>query len=115
MEFKELREAIEKVQLVDGHAHNIVALNSSFPFVNGFSEATGDASTFAPHSLSFKESVASACFKATGISAVLIDDGLKLHNMHKIDWHKSYFPFVGRILRIERFAEEILEQVRHSF
>ncbi|CAN1275946.1 Protein fluG [Linum perenne] len=138
MEFKELREAIEKVQLVDGHAHNIVALNSSFPFVNGFSEATGDASTFAPHSLSFKrnlreiaelygcgnslqeveehrrssglESVASACFKATGISAVLIDDGLKLHNMHKIDWHKSYFPFVGRILRIERFAEEILEQ-----
>ncbi|CAN0926201.1 Protein fluG [Linum grandiflorum] len=138
MEFNDLREAIEKVQLVDGHAHNIVSLDSSFPFINGFSEATAEASSFTPHSISFKrnlreiaelygcgnslqaveehrrsaglESAASACFKATGLSAVLIDDGLKLDSMLNIDWHKTYFPFVGRILRIERLAEEILEQ-----
>lgn len=54
MEFAELREAIEKIQLVDGHAHNIVALDSTFPFVNSFSEAHGDALSDAPHSLSFK-------------------------------------------------------------
>ena len=54
MEFAELKEAIEKVDLVDGHAHNIVALDSCFPFINAFTEATGDALAFAPHSLSFK-------------------------------------------------------------
>lgn len=54
MEFKELKEAIEKIELVDAHAHNIVSLDSSFPFIGTFSEAAGDALTFAPHSLSFK-------------------------------------------------------------
>ena len=45
MDFKELREAIEEVELVDGHAraHNIVALDSTFPFIRCFSEAEGDA------------------------------------------------------------------------
>ncbi|KAF2619223.1 hypothetical protein F2Q68_00041446, partial [Brassica cretica] len=55
MEFKELKEAIDQVELVDAHAHNIVSLDSSFPFIGTFSEATGDALSFAPHSLSFKE------------------------------------------------------------
>ena len=54
MEFKELKEAIDQVELVDAHAHNIVSLESSFPFIGTFSEATGDALSFAPHSLSFK-------------------------------------------------------------
>ena len=54
MDFKELREAIEEVELVDGHAHNIVALDSTFPFIRCFSEAEGDALSYAPHSLSFK-------------------------------------------------------------
>ena len=54
MEFKELKEAIDQVELVDAHAHNIVSLDSSFPFIGTFSEATGDALSFAPHSLSFK-------------------------------------------------------------
>lgn len=54
MEFAELRDAIEKIELVDGHAHNIVAIESSFPFINSFSEASGDALPFARHSLSFK-------------------------------------------------------------
>jgi cytochrome b subunit of formate dehydrogenase len=54
MDFTELREAIEEMELVDAHAHNIVALDSTFPFISGFSEANGDALTFAPHSLSFK-------------------------------------------------------------
>lgn len=51
------------------------------------------------------------CFKAAGISAVLIDDGLKLDKMHDVQWHKNFTPFVGRILRIERLAEAILDKV----
>lgn len=54
MEFAELREAIEKMKVVDSHAHSIVPLDSSFAFINSLSEATGDALSFAPYSLSFK-------------------------------------------------------------
>ncbi|WRX23496.1 Amidohydrolase-related - like 5 [Theobroma cacao] len=97
MEFAELREAIEKMELVDSHAHNIVPFESSFAFINSLSEATGHAA------------ISSKCFKAAGISAILVDDGLKLDKKHDIQWHKNFVPFVGRILRIERLAEEILD------
>ncbi|XVE76107.1 hypothetical protein DITRI_Ditri12bG0146700 [Diplodiscus trichospermus] len=138
MEFAELRKAIEKIEVVDSHAHNIVPLDSSFAFINSLSEATGHALSFAPHSLAFKrnlreiaelhgtessldaveqyrrssglQAISSKCFKAAGISAILIDDGLKLDKKHDIPWHKNFVPFVGRILRIERLAEEILDQ-----
>ncbi|XP_022767256.1 LOW QUALITY PROTEIN: protein fluG-like [Durio zibethinus] len=137
MEFAELREAIEKIEVVDSHAHNIVSLDSSFGFINSLSEAAGQALSFAPHSLSFKrnlreiaelygtesyldaveqyrrssglQAISSKCFKAAGISAVLIDDGLKLDKKRDIHWHKSFVPFVGRILRIESLAEKILD------
>ncbi|XP_021289768.1 protein fluG [Herrania umbratica] len=137
MEFAELREAIEKMELVDSHAHNIVPFESSLAFINSLSEATGHALSFAAHSLSFKrnlreiaelygtessldaveqyrrssglQAISSKCFKAAGISAILIDDGLKLDKKHDIRWHKTFVPFVGRILRIERLAEEILD------
>lgn len=173
MEFEELREVVENIELVDGHAHNIVSLDSSFPFIQSFSEATGPALSYAPYSLSFKvltplflfncwgfffslwllwfffffflrqrnlkniaelygcdsslqaveeyrraaglQSICSICFEAANISAVLIDDGLKLDKKHGLDWHKSLVPFVGRILRIERLAEEILDQVSCIF
>ncbi|KAK5836393.1 protein fluG [Gossypium arboreum] len=136
MEFAELREAIEKMKVVDSHAHSIVPLDSSFGFINSLSEATGDALSFAPYSLSFKrnlreiaefygtessldaveqyrrlsglQAISSKCFKAAGISTILIDDGLKLDKKHDIQWHKNFVPFVGRILRIESLAEEIL-------
>ncbi|OAP06815.1 NodGS [Arabidopsis thaliana] len=138
MEFSELKEAIEKIELVDAHAHNIVSLDSSFPFIGTFSEAAGDALTFAPHSLSFKrnlreiaqlygtevsleaveehrktsglDSFTSKCFKEARISALLIDDGLKLDKKHDIEWHRNFVPFVGRVLRIETLAEQILEE-----
>jgi hypothetical protein len=54
----------------------------------------------------------STCFKAARISAILMDDGLELDKKHDIEWHKSFIPLVGRILRIERVAEKILDQVR---
>lgn len=54
MEFEELREVVENIELVDGHAHNIVPLDSSFHFIQSFSEATGPALSYAPHTLSFK-------------------------------------------------------------
>ncbi|KAF5737513.1 Glutamate-ammonia ligases catalytics glutamate-ammonia ligases isoform 2 [Tripterygium wilfordii] len=138
MEFTELREVIEKLQVVDGHAHNIVSLDSSFPFIRCFTEAEGDALADSPHSLSFKrslrelaelygcekslqaveeyrkssglQSITQKCFDAAGISAIFIDDGLKLDQKQNLDWHKGYAPFVGRILRIESLAEEILEK-----
>ncbi|KAK4583073.1 hypothetical protein RGQ29_026022 [Quercus rubra] len=138
MDFTELREAIEEVELVDGHAHNIVALDSTFPFIRAFSEAEGDALSYAPHSLSFKrnlrhiaelygselslqgveeyrrlsglQSISSICFGAARISAILVDDGIEFDKKHDIEWHKSFAPVVGRILRIEHLAEKILDQ-----
>ncbi|KAL8154344.1 hypothetical protein V2J09_012104 [Rumex salicifolius] len=134
----ELRRVVEEVELVDAHAHNIVAVDSSLPFSRCFSESDGAALSDAPHSLAFKrgvrdiaelygcksslkdiedhrrqvglEAISSACFGAARISALLIDDGLDLDKMHQIEWHKTYAPFVGRILRIERLAENILNE-----
>ncbi|KAL8135908.1 hypothetical protein AgCh_010505 [Apium graveolens] len=135
--YAELREAVEKVELVDAHAHNIVALNSTVPFLNCFSEATGDALSFAPHTLSFKrclkdiselygsesslhgvqyyrnttglERISAKCFHAARISTLLIDDGLEADQKLDIEWHCKYVPYTGRILRIERLAEQILD------
>ncbi|KAF7149318.1 hypothetical protein RHSIM_Rhsim03G0088700 [Rhododendron simsii] len=134
----ELREAVEAVELVDAHAHNLVALDSTLPFLNCFSEATGDALSYAPHTLNFKrglrdiaelygsdvslrgiqeyrkcsglQSISSLCFKAAKIAAILIDDGIEFDKMHEIEWHTSFAPVVGRILRIERLAEKILDE-----
>ncbi|KNA07938.1 hypothetical protein SOVF_167260 [Spinacia oleracea] len=136
--FAELRETIEKLELIDAHAHNIVGINSSFPFIKCFSEADGDALTFAPHSLSFKrgvreiaelygckssldsiedyrkqsgiDSISSTCFGAARISGLFIDDGIDFDNKYDIEWHKSYVPFVGRILRVEHLAGKILDE-----
>lgn len=59
------------------------------------------------------QSICSTCFKAARISAILIDDGLQLDKKHDIEWHRSFTPLFGRILRIERLAEEILDEVRY--
>ncbi|RDX78982.1 fluG, partial [Mucuna pruriens] len=138
MDLSELRKAVEEVELVDAHAHNIVSLDSNLAFIHAFSEAYGDAVTFSPHTLSFKrnlrdiaelygselslqgveehrrvsgmQSICSTCFKAAKISAILIDDGIPLDKKHDIVWHRSFAPVVGRILRIELLAEEILDE-----
>jgi hypothetical protein len=49
-----LRHVVEGVVAMDAHAHNLVALDSKFPFLRCFSEAEGNALTLAPPSLSFK-------------------------------------------------------------
>jgi hypothetical protein len=54
MDWSELRKAVEEIELVDGHAHNLVALDSNFPFIHAFSEAQGHALASSQHSLSFK-------------------------------------------------------------
>lgn len=51
---EELWSAVERAELVDAHAHNLVHPHSSFPFLRCFSEADGDALSLAPHTLSFK-------------------------------------------------------------
>ncbi|XP_060176962.1 protein fluG-like isoform X1 [Lycium barbarum] len=136
--FAELKKAVESVEIVDAHAHNIVALESTFPFLNCFSEAAGDALSDVPHTINFKRSLkeiagiygsnlslhavqesrqqfglepsAAICFKAAKISVLLIDDGIELDKKHDIEWHRSFVPTVGRILRVERVAEKILEK-----
>lgn len=59
------------------------------------------------------DSICTTCFKAARISAILIDDGLELDKKHNLEWHKNFVPIVGRILRIERLAENILDEVRY--
>ncbi|XP_075110149.1 protein fluG isoform X3 [Nicotiana tabacum] len=136
--FAELKTAVESVELVDAHAHNIVALDSTFPFLNCFSEASGDALSDVPHTINFKrslkeiaqlygsslslhavqesrqrfglESSSAICFKAAKISVLLIDDGIELDKKLDIKWHESFVPTVGRILRVEHVAEKILEK-----
>lgn len=61
------------------------------------------------------QSITSMCFKAARISAILIDDGIEFHEKHEIEWHRKFAPVVGRILRIERLAENILDEVRFFF
>lgn len=61
------------------------------------------------------ETISKMCFKAAGISTVLIDDGLQLDKMLTIEQHEDIVPFVGRIVRIERLAEEILDEVRSCY
>ncbi|KAK1289968.1 hypothetical protein QJS10_CPB18g01692 [Acorus calamus] len=137
--YDELRRAVEAVEIVDAHAHNIVAVDSSFPFMKCFTEAEGDALSLAPQTLSFKrnlrdiaklygceaslegveayrrsaglQKISSKCFGGARISAVLIDDGIEFDKMHNLEWHGRVAPYVGRILRIERLAEKILEEV----
>ncbi|CAN4109571.1 unnamed protein product [Withania somnifera] len=136
--FAELKKVVESVEIVDGHAHNIVALDSTFPFLNCFSEATAHALSHVPHTINFKrslkeiagiygsdlslhavqesrqrlglESSASICFKAAKISVLLIDDGIELDKKLDIRWHRNFVPAVGRIVRVEHVAEKILEK-----
>ncbi|KAF3962720.1 hypothetical protein CMV_012802 [Castanea mollissima] len=62
------------------------------------------------HRLSGLQSISSTCFETARISAILIDDGVEFVKKHDIEWHKSLAPVVGRILRIERLAEKILDE-----
>lgn len=138
MDFSELRKTIEEVELVDGHAHNLVALDSNFAFIHAFSLAHGDAVASTQHSLPFKrnirdiaelygckssleaveeyrrvsglESISSTCFKAARISTVIFDDGIVLDKIIDTEWHKTFTPIVATLVRVERQAEKILNE-----
>ncbi|PPS06920.1 hypothetical protein GOBAR_AA13723 [Gossypium barbadense] len=96
MEFAELREAIEKMKRNLREIAEFYGTESSLDAVEQYRRLSG------------LQAISSKCFKAAGISTILIDDGLKLDKKHDIQWHKNFVPFVGRILRIESLAEEIL-------
>jgi len=61
------------------------------------------------------ESITSTCLKTAKFSAILIDDGIEMDKRNEIQWLKNFTPLVGRILRTERVAEQILEQVRYQY
>ncbi|KAG5631629.1 hypothetical protein H5410_003346, partial [Solanum commersonii] len=137
--FEELKRAVESVEMVDAHAHNIVALDSNVPFLSCFSESIG-AKTLSdsPNSVDFQvnlneicelygsslsldaveesrrclglEASAAVCFKAARIVTLLIDDGIKLDKKLDIKWHESLVPTVCRILQVEHVAENVLEK-----
>ncbi|EPS69513.1 hypothetical protein M569_05255 [Genlisea aurea] len=136
-----LKSAIDAVELVDAHAHNIVAADSDCSFLSCFSVATGEALSRAPHTITFKRSlreiaelygtecsldavekyrrekgvewVSSKCLRAGGICGVLIDDGYDMDKSHGLEWHRKFVPFVGRVLRVEILAMKIIDEVRH--
>lgn len=123
---------------MDGHAHNLVAVDSNFSLIHAFSLAHGDAVASTQYSLSFKrnlrdvaelygcestleaveeyrrisglESISSTCFKAARISTVIFDDGIHLDKILDTEWHKSFTPHVARLVRVERLAENILNE-----
>ncbi|ERN04790.1 hypothetical protein AMTR_s00140p00082700 [Amborella trichopoda] len=137
--YGEIWEVVEEVELVDGHCHNVVSVDSSFSFLKCFSEADHEEALHdVPHTLSFKrgirdlaslygceesldgvqsyrkssgiDSICSKCFGAANIGVILVDDGLALDKMYDIEWHQTYAPIVGRILRIEHLAGKILDE-----
>jgi hypothetical protein len=134
-----IRAVCAQVPLIDAHAHNVVALDSTLPFLQCFSEARGhEALSSVPHSLSFQRSlkdlaglygcepsltaieqfrkaeglasISEKCFDAANIEFVLLDDGLTMDKMVSLGWHRKYIPGVHRVLRIETVAEAILNQ-----
>ncbi|KMZ58598.1 hypothetical protein ZOSMA_75G00310 [Zostera marina] len=141
--YSELREAVKNVAVIDAHCHNLVAMNSSFPFLRCFSNAEGGALTDAFNTLFFKRSIrdiaelyncnasltdveghrnltgfdaiGSKCFSAANISAIFIDDGVDFDKKREWECHSRFVPAVGRIIRIEHLAEKILnEELQHG-
>lgn len=61
------------------------------------------------------ESISSTCFKAARISTVVFDDGIELDKKLDTDWHKTFTPRIGRLVRVERLAEKILNEMRYLY
>jgi hypothetical protein len=57
------------------------------------------------------KSISLKCFQAANISAILIDDGITFDKMLDLESHKAFAPVIGRVLRIERLAETIINDV----
>jgi hypothetical protein len=60
------------------------------------------------------KSISSKCFQAANISAILIDDGITFDKMLDLESHKAFAPVIGRVLRIERLAETIINDESFS-
>ncbi|CAM6088141.1 unnamed protein product [Calypogeia fissa] len=138
VDHERIRAAASDIVLVDGHAHNLVDLDSSFSFLRAFAEAGDDMLADIPHTIPFKRSVddiaglyevdatlesieehrkrvalkvlSAKCFEAANIGTILLDDGIAMDKMMPTSWHKSIVSKVHRILRIETVAEELLKQ-----
>uniref|UniRef100_A0A5B7B468 GS catalytic domain-containing protein n=2 Tax=Davidia involucrata TaxID=16924 RepID=A0A5B7B468_DAVIN len=140
--YEELKQAVERVEIVDAHAHDIF-LDSTLPFHQWLTGAKGEALSHASLSLPFKrslrdiaelygseislhgieeyrrcsglQSIGSKCFRAARISTMLIDEEIGFDQKHDTEWHRSFTPVFGRILNIECLAEKILnEEMRNG-
>ena len=56
--------------------------------------------------------LARLCFEKANIQAILVDDGLVAPNMWSLQKHKEVVKHVYRVARIERIAEETLEEYK---
>ncbi|KAA8518678.1 hypothetical protein F0562_016152 [Nyssa sinensis] len=140
--YEELKQAVERMEIVDAHAHDIF-LDSTLPFHQWLTGTKGVALSHASLSLPLKrslrdiaelygsesslhgieeyrrcsglQSIGSKCFRAARISAMLIDEEIGFDQKHDSEWHRSFTPVVGRILTIECLAEKILnEEMRNG-
>ena len=51
----------------------------------------------------------------SNIAALLVDDGLRLGGRElSLEWHRGIVPDVGRVLRVETLAEDLLVQARRE-
>ncbi|KAG0564877.1 hypothetical protein KC19_8G147000 [Ceratodon purpureus] len=136
---EKIRQTCLTVPLVDAHAHNVVALDSSLPFLQCLSAERGhEALSGVPLSLAYQrslqelgdmygvepneaslkahrealglEAISEKCFGGANIECVLLDDGLTMDRMLGMGWHRKYIPGVHRVLRIETVAEAVLNQ-----
>lgn len=136
-----LAEILEQLPLLDHHAHPLlrweVACDS--PYSAAFTEGYDPQveSHHARHALYFlrsqkdmaelldcapsevearrlelgQEPLAELCFRAAGVEALLLDDGLMPGQVVDLDWHRRYTP-TYRVLRVEWLAESLMGEAK---
>eukprot|EP00894_Picocystis_sp_ML_P002468 jgi/Pico_ML_1/52985/g3609.t1 len=136
MDGRRWRGFVASCPIVDHHCH--VVCEGKARLETCVSEAEGNAQEDAKHTLAAKRAVrrlaellgcersfegvqearnaidtvemARLCFEKANIQAVLVDDGLVAPNMWSLEKHKEVVKHVYRVARIERIAEETMEQ-----
>ena len=121
---------------LDSHAHNLLRweVSSTQAYAGFFSEACDDhqIQLHAERSLFYRrslvdlslmlecdpdqvprrrlelgeEALTRRCLLASQLEGILMDDGLTPESTHPISWHIQFVP-VGRVLRLERLAEDL--------
>jgi len=140
MDGRRWRSFVASCPVVDHHCH--VICEGKAKLETCVSEAQGSAQEDARYTLAAKRAVrrlskllgcersfesvqetrnaidtvelARLCFEEANIQAILVDDGLVAPNMWSLNKHKEVVKHVYRVARIERIAEETLEEYKET-